>query len=78
MTKIELRQFSLAFKLKIVKYYESLQDDRPIREKSMGFVCNVNTLAENNPPVSTRVKRKRRTKAQMIAYWAELARLADD
>ena len=39
MAKLKLRQFSLAFKLKIAKYYESLQDDRPIREKSMGFVC---------------------------------------
>ena len=35
---VKLRQFSLAFKVKIVKYYESLQDNRPIRERSIGFV----------------------------------------
>ena len=37
MVNLKLRYFSLAFKLKIVNYNESLQDDRPIREKRMGF-----------------------------------------
>ena len=39
MAKIKLRQFSLAFKVKIVKYYESLQDNIHIRERSLGFVA---------------------------------------
>lgn len=39
MSKLKLRQFSLAFKIKIVNFYESLQDGRPIRERSLGFVC---------------------------------------
>ncbi len=38
---VVLRQFSLAFKLKIIKYYERLQASNPplpITERSLGFV----------------------------------------
>ena len=34
---MKLRQFSVAFKIKIIKYFESLQG-RPIKERSLGFV----------------------------------------
>ena len=36
--KLRLRQFTLAFKLRIVSYYESLQDGRHMRDRSLGFV----------------------------------------
>jgi hypothetical protein len=42
MVKAVLRQFSLAFKLKIIKYYERLQacsPSIPITERSLGFVA---------------------------------------
>ena len=40
IAKLKLRQFSIAFKVRIIRYYESLQDDRHIRLKSLGFVSN--------------------------------------
>ena len=40
ISKLKLRQFSIAFKVRIIRYYESLQDDRHIRLKSLGFVSN--------------------------------------
>ena len=40
IAKLKLRQFSIAFKVRIIRYYESLQDDRHIRLKSLGFIAN--------------------------------------
>ena len=45
LPKLKLRQFTLSFKVKVVRYFESLQDNRPIRERSLGFVskkANIN------------------------------------
>jgi len=47
MTKTKLRQCSLAFKVKNIKYFESLQLIRPvldIKERSLGFVSKKTKL----------------------------------
>ena len=42
--KLKLRQFSIAFKIKMIRYYESLQDGRPLKERSLGFVCKQSSI----------------------------------
>ena len=37
--KLKIRKFSLAFKIRMIRYYESLQDGRHVRERSLGYVC---------------------------------------
>ena len=38
IAKLKLRQFTISFKVKIIRLFESLQDGRPIKERSLGFV----------------------------------------
>ena len=34
----ELRQFTIMFKIRMIGLYERLQDGRPLRQRSLGFV----------------------------------------
>ena len=48
VAKLKLRQFTLGFKLRIIRYFESLQDGRRIRLKRKGFFSKKLELVVNH------------------------------